>query len=113
MIDPKTALGARIGPDGLTVTAWSGHATGLWLCTFDGETETRTPMRRSRGGSFTATVPGGPGTRYGLRADGPFAPDRGHRFDPAKLLVDPYATRLDRPFAYAPASPSAAPTPPA
>ena len=60
-------------------------------------------MRRSHGGSFTATVPGGPGTRYGLRADGPFAPDRGHRFDPAKLLVDPYATRLDRPFAYAPA----------
>ena len=52
---------------------------------------------------FTATVPGGPGTRYGLRADGPFAPEQGHRFDPSKLLVDPYATRLDRPFAYAPA----------
>ena len=60
-------------------------------------------MRRARGGIFTATVPGGPGTRYGLRADGPFAPEQGHRFDPSKLLVDPYATRLDRPFAYAPA----------
>ena len=42
------------------------------------------------------------GTRYGLRADGPFDPIRGHRFDPAKLLVDPYATRLDRSFTYHP-----------
>lgn len=44
----------------------------------------------------------GPGTRYGFRADGPFDPGRGHRFDPAKLLVDPYAVALDRPFRYDP-----------
>jgi glycogen debranching enzyme len=99
---PKPTLGARNGPGGLTVTAWSGHATRLWLCTFDGETETRTPMHRSSDGTFTATVPGGPGTRYGLRADGPFAPERGDRFDASKLLVDPYATLLDRPFAWDP-----------
>src|SRR5262249_50690430 len=40
--------------------------------------------------------------RYGLRAEGPFDPARGHRFDPAKLLVDPYARRLDRPFVWHP-----------
>ena len=40
----------------------------------------------------------GPGTRYGLRADGPHDPARGHRFDPRKLLCDPFATRVDRPF---------------
>lgn len=96
-------LGARLGPDGLTVSAWSGTAGALWLCLFDGESETRIAMERRADGVFDVTVPGiGAGTRYGLRADGPFAPDRGHRFDVSKLLVDPYATALDRPFAYDP-----------
>ena len=46
-----------------------------------------------------ATVPGlAAGARYGLSADGPYAPERGLWFDPAKLLVDPYAVALDRPF---------------
>jgi glycogen debranching enzyme GlgX/4-alpha-glucanotransferase len=40
----------------------------------------------------------GVGARYGLRAQGPFDPTAGWRFNPAKLLVDPFATRLDRPF---------------
>ena len=86
-------------------TVWSGTATHLWLCLFDGERETdRIPLARARDGIFSATVPGlAPGTRYGLRADGPWDPARGLWFDPAKLLVDPYATRLDRPFAYDPA----------
>lgn len=99
----ETALGAQLGPGGLTVSAWSGAARRLWLCLFDGETETRIAMERSPQGLFHATVPGaGAGARYGLRADGPFAPERGHRFDVSKLLVDPHATRLDRPFAYDP-----------
>jgi glycogen operon protein len=60
-------------------------------------------MRRGPDGVFTATVPGaGAGTRYGLRADGRFDPARGHRFDAAKLLVDPCALALDRPFAWHP-----------
>ena len=40
------------------------------------------------------------GTRYGFRADGDHAPERGLWFDPGKLLVDPYAVELDRPFAF-------------
>ena len=38
------------------------------------------------------------GTRYGLRAFGPWDPANGHRFNPSKLLVDPWATAIDRPF---------------
>ncbi len=53
---------------------------------------------------FHGFVPGiVAGTRYGLRADGPWDPHAGHRFNPAKLLVDPYARALDRPFVYDPA----------
>ncbi|TIU44634.1 MAG: glycogen debranching enzyme GlgX, partial [Mesorhizobium sp.] len=40
------------------------------------------------------------GTRYGFRADGDYAPERGLWFDPDKLLTDPYAAEVDRPYAY-------------
>jgi len=43
------------------------------------------------------------GDRYGVRAHGPYDPRAGHRFNAAKLLVDPYARALDRAFAYVPA----------
>ena len=43
-----------------------------------------------------------PGARYGLRADGNYDPARGDWFDPDKLLVDPYAVAIDRPYAYDP-----------
>jgi glycogen operon protein len=50
---------------------------------------------------FAGLVHGiGVGARYGFRADGPHDPQQGHRFDPAKLLADPYAKALDRPFIY-------------
>ncbi len=65
--------------------------------------ETRLPLDRDPAGIWSTTVPqAAPGTHYGFRADGPFAPEHGHRFDPSKLLVDPYAVALDRPFAYNP-----------
>ena len=38
------------------------------------------------------------GARYGLRAHGPYAPNEGHRFNPSKLLIDPYARAIDQPF---------------
>ena len=40
-------------------------------------------------------VMAGPGTRYGYRVHGPFRPEHGHWFNPAKLLIDPYAKKLD------------------
>jgi glycogen debranching enzyme len=83
---------------------WSGTAERIWLCLFDGEREVeRIALDRGTTGVFSAVVPGvGVGAQYGLRADGPYAPARGLWFDPAKLLADPRAVALDRPFAYAP-----------
>jgi isoamylase len=40
-----------------------------------------------------------PGQRYGYRVDGPWAPAQGHRFNPAKVLIDPYARLIDGPLA--------------
>jgi glycogen operon protein len=72
------------------------RADALWLCLFDGALETRIAMARD-GEDWTAPAPP-PGTRYGLRAEGEWAPERGLWFDPAKLLVDPRAVELDQPF---------------
>ena len=78
----------------------------MWFCTFDatgGKELQRHPLTKTgawhRG--FFAKVK--PGTRYGLRADGPWVPEAGHRFDVSKLLLDPCATEIDRPFAFHPA----------
>jgi glycogen operon protein len=72
-------------------------ASALSLCLFEGEAETRLPMARS-GEEWVLDTPTASGTRYGFRADGAWAPERGHWFDPSKLLVDPRAVELDRRF---------------
>ena len=86
-----------VAPDTTTFTVRAPRATSVWLCLFDAQDrETRHPMARD-GDVWTATLPNtGEGACYGYRAEGP-APH-----DPSKLLVDPYATELDRPFAYDP-----------
>ncbi|HTO29846.1 MAG TPA: glycogen debranching protein GlgX [Pararhizobium sp.] len=99
-------LGAALGPGGTTFAVWSGSAPGIELCLFDeaGERELRRlPMQRGEDGVHSLTVADAlAGTRYGFRAWGAYDPDQGLWFDPAKLLVDPYATELDRPFHYNP-----------
>ncbi len=101
-----TALGAAPGPGGTRVTVWSSAGERIWVCPFDARTDAeldRIPLDPAGEGLHSALVPGlGPGDRYGLRADGPYDPAHGLRFDPAKLLVDPYAVAIDRPFAYDP-----------
>ena len=58
-------------------------------------------MQPEGDGVHALFVPGlGAGTRYGFRADGDYAPERGLWFDPDKLLIDPYAVEIDRPYAY-------------
>jgi glycogen operon protein len=98
-------LGITVAEGGVNIAVFSANADRIWFCPFDdsGATEVaRLPLERI-GDVHCGFVAGiASGTRYGLRADGPFEPERGHRFDPAKLLVDPYATRLDRPFAHHP-----------
>ena len=82
----------RRGPFGLTPSASS------CACSMQPGAETaRVNLPHRTGDVFHAHVPGiGAGQRYGLRAHGPFEPERGLRFNPSKLLVDPYAT-LHRP----------------
>jgi glycogen operon protein len=100
-------LGLTLDERGANIAVFSAHATAIELCLFsaDGEIEEeriRLPCRT--GDVFHGHVEGvREGSRYGLRAHGPFAPLEGHRFNPAKLLVDPYALALDRAFALAPA----------
>ncbi|KER36895.1 glycogen debranching protein, partial [Sphingobium indicum F2] len=97
-----------LGPDmherGTRFRVHAPDADRLWLCLFDGQDrETRLPMTRDVDGIWSVDAPGvGEGDRYGLRADGPHHPDAGLWFDPDKLLLDPYAAAIDRPFAYDP-----------
>ncbi|MBP7241186.1 glycogen debranching protein GlgX [Amaricoccus sp.] len=102
---PQGSLGALVGTDGVRFGVWSRTAERIWLCLHD-ETDAeiaRVVMDRDAEGVFRAFVPGlGAGARYGYRADGAYDPAAGLWFDPAKLLVDPYALALDRPFAYHP-----------
>ena len=87
---------------GMRFTVWSPQAAQLWLCLFDREDrETRVPMLRDADGFWHVEAAGvEAGQRYGLRADGDYDPDRGLWFDPDKLLLDPYAKAIDRPFRY-------------
>ena len=90
-------LGAHVGPHGTSFAVRAPAAEAVWLCLFDGAVERRVAMTRD-GAIWRAEVPGaGEGTRYGYRTDGP------PPLDAAKLLIDPYATTLDRAFAYDPA----------
>jgi glycogen operon protein len=91
---------------GVRFSVVSHHADAMWLCLFDesGDKETkRLEMERVPGGQFSVYVKGlKPGQKYGYRADGAWEPYAGHRFDISKLLVDPYAPQIDRPFQWHP-----------
>ena len=95
-------LGAHWRGETTSFAVRAPDATALWLCLFDGEAERRLPMVRS-GECWTLDVADlSPFQRYGYRAEGPYDPARGSWFDPAKLLVDPYAVELDSRFTYDP-----------
>jgi len=76
---------------------FSENATGVELCLFDSEGfENRVPMAEQTAFIWHVYLPGiGPGQRYGYRVDGPYAPHAGHRFNAAKLLIDPYAKAIE------------------
>lgn len=92
-------LGATLDESGVNVAVFSIHATRIEFCLFEGERETRFVLPERTGPVVHGHIAGiKAGDRYGLRAHGPYAPQDGHRFNPHKLLVDPYAHRLDGPF---------------
>jgi len=91
-------LGALARDGGVNFAVASEHATRIELCIFDAEGQRelrRYPLDGPHDGVFHGFLPGvGPGLVYGLRAHGPYAPEQGHRFNPHKLLLDPYAREI-------------------
>lgn len=90
------------GRAGVNFAVFSRHATRMELCLFtaDGRHETaRLDLPANSEGVWHGFVPGlAAGQRYGLRAHGAWAPAHGHRFNPAKLLLDPYAKAVEGDF---------------
>lgn len=91
-------MGANYDGEGTNFALFSENATRVELCLYspDGQTEiARLDLPESQGGIWFGYLPGvGPGQVYGYRVHGPWAPQDGHRFNPAKLLLDPYAREL-------------------
>jgi glycogen debranching enzyme len=86
------------GHDGVNLAVFSRHATAVHCCLFDADTNEETGrvrLAQCTDGVWHGFVPGMPvGQLYGLRASGPYQPAAGDRFNPARLLIDPYAREL-------------------
>jgi glycogen operon protein len=91
-------LGAQVRDGGVNFAVFSAHARAIELCLFDaaGQQEwARLPLAGPVDGVWCGFLPqAGPGLVYGLRAHGPHEPQQGHRFNPHKLLLDPYAREI-------------------
>jgi glycogen operon protein len=90
-------LGATWDGKGTNFALYSENATGVELCLFDrDDNETRIELTEVSNFVWHGYLPGvGPGQRYGYRVHGPYAPEEGHRFNPNKLLIDPYGKAID------------------
>jgi isoamylase len=86
-------LGATWSGKGTNFAVFSANATKVEVCLFEGDREThRFELPEYTDQVFHGYISGvGPATFYGYRISGPYAPDAGHRFNPNKLLLDPYA----------------------
>jgi glycogen operon protein len=85
-------LGAHWDGKGTNFALFSANATKVEVCLFDGDKETRIELPEYTDEVFHGYLPEvGPGTFYGYRVHGPYEPPAGHRFNPNKLLLDPYA----------------------
>jgi len=93
-------LGPWWDGEGTNFSLFSEHAKKVELCLFDEhDRETRYELAERTAFHWHGYLAGiGPGQRYGYRVHGPWAPERGHRFNPAKLLIDPYAKSIEGPI---------------
>jgi glycogen operon protein len=103
-------LGATWSEEATNFAVYSPEATAVWVCLFDdtpdestgestGGVETRFQLTEHTLGIWHGALPGIPrGQRYGIRAEGPWDPERGLRFNAAKLLLDPYAKAVSGEF---------------
>jgi len=92
-------LGPYWDGEGTNFSLFTEHAEKVELCLFDEhDRETRYELAERTAFNWHGYLPGvGPGQRYGYRVHGPWAPEQGHRFNPAKLLIDPYAKSIEGP----------------
>jgi len=95
-------LGATWDGAGTNFAIFSEHATKVELCLFDaGDVETRVELTEVTAFNWHAYLPGvHAGQRYGYRVHGPYDPANGHRFNPHKLLLDPYAKSIEGPIRF-------------
>jgi glycogen debranching enzyme GlgX len=92
-------LGATWSEEATNFAVYAPEATRVEVCLFDdddyGGVERRYELTEHTLGIWHGAIPGVPrGQRYGFRADGPWDPVNGHRFNPHKLLLDPYARAI-------------------
>ena len=92
-------LGPTWDGSGTNFSIFSEHASRVELCLFDESgAEERIELRDQTVHNWHCYLPGvGPGQRYGYRVHGAYDPHAGHRFNPAKLLIDPYAKSIEGP----------------
>jgi len=90
-------LGATWDGAGVNFAIFSENAGAVDLCLFDADgTEQRVRLNEQTDLVWHCYLPDvRPGQRYGYRVHGPYEPQHGHRFNPAKLLIDPYAKRIE------------------
>jgi glycogen operon protein len=94
-------LGATVKEDGVNFALFSEHATRVELCLFDSPESTVESARISLPQKTHQVWHGffpdiKPGQIYGYRVDGPYDPQHGHRFNPHKVLLDPYTKLMGR-----------------
>ena len=104
--DPRT-LGATVTDGGTNFAIWSNAADAVELCLFNevngALVETRFAMSHRNGPIWHGYLAGvRAGQRYGYRIYGPWAPENGVRFNPEKLLIDPYTHQLSGAISYVP-----------
>ncbi|HEU5362302.1 MAG TPA: glycogen debranching protein GlgX [Gaiellaceae bacterium] len=92
-------LGPEWDGEGTNFSLFSENAERVELCLFDhAGSEERVELQERTAFNWHGYLPGvGPGQRYGYRAHGRYDPASGRRFNPAKLLIDPYAKHIEGP----------------
>jgi isoamylase len=107
-------LGATYDGDGTNFALFAHHASKVELCLFNEGGEVRITMPERTHQIWHGYIPGiAPGQAYGYRVYGEYNPEEGHRYNPNKLLLDPYAKEVagnlqwdDSVFGYVIGSPS-------
>jgi isoamylase len=95
-------LGPTWDGHGTNFSLFSENAERVELCLFDEhDHETRVTLTERHAFNWHGYLPGiGPGQRYAYRVHGRWAPEEGHRFNAAKLLIDPYAKAIEGPIRF-------------